>query len=72
MGIICQLRGAGNPLSRTSNIAAVDGTAPKRFIIIAFDSMEKAKARNEVAGQKEVNALRVKTTKSRSFIVEGV
>ena len=62
----------GRYLARTSNITAVDGTPPKRFVIIAFDSVEKAKAWNDVAGQKEVTALRMKTTKSRSFIVEGM
>jgi uncharacterized protein (DUF1330 family) len=62
----------GRYLARTSNITAVDGTPPKRFIIIAFDSVEKAKAWNEVPGQGAVNAVRMKTTKSRSFIVEGM
>jgi uncharacterized protein (DUF1330 family) len=62
----------GRYLARTSNITAVDGTPPKRFVIIAFDSVEKAKAWNDVAGQKEVTAVRMKTTKSRSFIVEGM
>jgi uncharacterized protein (DUF1330 family) len=62
----------GRYLARTSNITAVDGTPPKRFVIIVFDSVEKAKAWNDVAGQKEVTAVRMKTTKSRSFIVEGM
>src|ERR1700686_1152404 len=37
------LRG-GRYVARTDKITAFDGTAPKRFIIIAFDSEEKAQA----------------------------
>jgi uncharacterized protein (DUF1330 family) len=62
----------GRFLARTQNVTALDGTAPKRFIIIAFDSVEKAKAWNDTAYIKETNAIRIKTTKSRSFIVEGM
>ena len=62
----------GRYVARTQNITALDGTPPKRMIIIAFDSVEKAQAWNSSAPQKEVNAIRMKTTKSRSFIVEGM
>ena len=62
----------GRYITRTDKITAFDGTAPKRFIIIAFDSEEKAQAWNNVASQKEINAIRAKTTKSRSFVVEGM
>ena len=62
----------GRYIARTQNITALDGTAPKRLIIIAFDSAEKAQAWNNSPPQKDVNAIRGKTTKSRSFIVEGM
>jgi uncharacterized protein (DUF1330 family) len=62
----------GRYITRTDKITALDGTAPKRFIIIAFDSAEKAQAWNNSTGQMEVTAIRIKTTKSRSFIVEGM
>jgi len=62
----------GHYVARTQNITALDGTAPRRFIIIAFDSMDKAQAWNNSAPQQEVNSTRDKTTKSRSFIVEGM
>ena len=62
----------GHYLARTDNITAFDGTPPKRFIIIGFDSVEKAQAWNNSASQKEINALRAKTTKSRSFVVESL
>jgi uncharacterized protein (DUF1330 family) len=60
----------GRYLARTENLTALDGTAPKRFAIIAFKSVEKAKAYHD--NIKETTAIRVKTTKSRSFIVEGM
>jgi uncharacterized protein (DUF1330 family) len=59
----------GRYLVRTENITALDGTAPKRFLIIAFDNIKKAKAFSDKT--KETAAMRIKTTKSRSFIVEG-
>ena len=37
--------------------------------IIGFDSLQKAKDWNDSAGQKEVNDIRKKSTKSRSFVV---
>ena len=62
----------GSFIVRTENIVAVDGTAPKRFVVIAFDSIDKAKAWLESPAQKEVDAIRQKTLKSRVFIAEGM
>jgi uncharacterized protein (DUF1330 family) len=62
----------GRYIARTDKITALDGAAPKRFIVIAFDSLEKAQAWNSSDAQKEINAIRAKTTKSRSFVVEGM
>jgi uncharacterized protein (DUF1330 family) len=62
----------GHYIARTDNITALDGTPPKRFVVIGFDSMEKAKAWKNSPDQKEVDAIRAKATKSRSFIVEGM
>ena len=61
----------GKYVIRTDKITALDGTPPKRFIIIAFDNAQKAQDWNNSPGQKEINEIRAKTTKSRSFIVEG-
>ena len=61
----------GKFVARTENIVALDGTAPKRFVILGFDSMDKAKAWDASAAQKEVDEIRKKSTKSRSFIVDG-
>jgi uncharacterized protein (DUF1330 family) len=61
----------GHYVVRTDNITALDGTPPQRFVIIAFDSMDKAKAWSSSPSQKEVDAIRMKATKSRQFLVEG-
>jgi uncharacterized protein (DUF1330 family) len=61
----------GQNVIRTDNIIALDGTPPKRFIIISFDSIDKAKAWDQSAAQKEITAIRLKSTKSRAFIVDG-
>jgi uncharacterized protein (DUF1330 family) len=62
----------GKFIMRTENITAVDGTPPKRFVVTAFDSLDKAKAWKASAAQKEVDAIASKTTKSRQFFVEGM
>jgi uncharacterized protein (DUF1330 family) len=59
----------GKYMVRSQNITAVEGVAPKRLVIIAFDTPEHAKAWAE---QPEPRAIRAKTTKSRSFLVEGL
>ncbi len=60
------------PIVTTENIIGLDGTPPKRFAIVSFDTMEKAKAWNDSPGVKEVNDIRKNTTTSRSFIVEAL
>ena len=62
----------GRYLARTDKITALDGAASKRYILIAFDSVEKAKGWYNSPEQKKVNENRIKNTKSNSFIVEGM
>jgi uncharacterized protein (DUF1330 family) len=62
----------GRFLVRTNRPVALDGTPPNRFVIIAFDTDEKAKAWYGSQAIKEVNAVRLKTTTSRAFMVEGL
>ena|SRR5438105_4747793 len=62
----------GRYVTRTDKITALDGTPPKRMIVIAFDSLEKAKAFTTIPSQKEIDANRTKNTKSRAFIVQGM
>jgi uncharacterized protein (DUF1330 family) len=61
----------GQFIVRTENTVAINGTPPKRFVVIAFESMEKAKAWENSPAQKEIDALRAKSTKSRAFIADG-
>ena len=42
-----------------------------RLVVIAFDSVEKAKAWDSSPAQKEIDAIRQKSAKARSFIVDG-
>ena len=61
----------GTYVIRTEKITGLDGTAPKRFVVIGFDSMDKAKAFHASAGMKQVDEIRMKSTNSRQFIVDG-
>lgn len=60
----------GRYVVRTDNAIALDGPPPKSFVVISFQSMKKAKSYSD--SMKEFTAARLKTTKSRSFIVEGL
>jgi uncharacterized protein (DUF1330 family) len=62
----------GRYIVRTNNITNIDGTAPARFVVIAFDSVAQAQAWDKSAAQQEVDDLRKKSTTSRAFIVEGM
>jgi uncharacterized protein (DUF1330 family) len=61
----------GQFIVRTENTVVINGAPPARFVVIAFESMEKAKAWSASPAQKEIDALREKSTKSRSFIADG-
>jgi len=62
----------GKYLIRTEKITALEGAAPKRFVVIAFDSVENAKAWKASDSSKTVDAIRNNTTKSSQFLVEGL
>jgi uncharacterized protein (DUF1330 family) len=62
----------GQYVIRSEKFTGLDGTPPVRLVILKFDSVEKAEAFEKTAAQKEINAARVKTTDSLSFIVEGL
>jgi uncharacterized protein (DUF1330 family) len=62
----------GRYVIRTQNITALDGTPPKRFVVIAFDSAEKAQAWKAAESSKKVDVIRDKTTKSSQFLVDGM
>lgn len=58
----------GRYLAQTEDVAPLDGVAPKAILIIAFDNEAKAKA--YYTNTKELVAMRMASTKSRSFIVK--
>ena len=62
----------GRYIIRSEAFTAIDGTPPKRFVLVAFDTREKAQAWADAQDVKETNAMRSKTTNSRAFIVEGL
>jgi uncharacterized protein (DUF1330 family) len=62
----------GHYLVRGSKIQAVEGEAPKRVAVIAFESAEKARAWEYSAAYEAIKAIRQSSAKSRIFIVEGV
>jgi uncharacterized protein (DUF1330 family) len=62
----------GRFVIRTDKITAIDGTPPQRYVLIAFDSPEKAQTWKDSALQKDVDSWRSKTTDSLSFMVEGL
>ena len=62
----------GTFLVRSNDIISLDGTPPKRFVLLKFDSAEKAQAWYNTPSMKELNAIRAKSTDSLAFIVQGV
>ena len=62
----------GRNVLASEKIEPLHGTAPpKRFVLIAFDNADKAKAWDASAAAKEITAIREKSTTSRAFIVEA-
>ena len=58
---------------RAGKITPMEGDAPKgRFIVIGFDSVEKAKAWEDSPAYEAIKPIRHASAKSRVFIVEGV
>jgi uncharacterized protein (DUF1330 family) len=62
----------GKYIIRTEKITALDGDAPKRFVVIAFPSVAQAQAWKGSENSKATDAIRAKTTKSAQFLVEGM
>jgi uncharacterized protein (DUF1330 family) len=65
------LGAGGKFITRTEKITPFDGTPPQRYVIIAFDSADKAKSWYSSAAWKEVDAMRKKFANSRLFAVEA-
>jgi uncharacterized protein (DUF1330 family) len=62
----------GQVLVRSDNFTPLDGIPPSRLIVIRFESVEKAKAWDASAAQQDIDAIRIRSTKSRAYIVEGM
>jgi uncharacterized protein (DUF1330 family) len=62
----------GRYVVRTQAIKSLDGPSPQRFVLLAFDNMDKALAWADTPAVKEITAARMKSTDSLSFIVEAV
>lgn len=60
----------GRYLARTGDVTALDGDAPKFFVLIAFQNIDKAKA--YYASMKDLTAIRLQVSRSRSFLVQGL
>jgi uncharacterized protein (DUF1330 family) len=53
-------------------LTALEGDTPQRFVIIAFDSVEKARAWYDSPAYQELVPIRQKASKATLFIAEGV
>jgi uncharacterized protein (DUF1330 family) len=62
----------GDFVIRTDKITSLDGMSPARFVLLKFDSVEQAQAWHTSAAQMEVDAIRIKSSDSLSFMVEGL
>ena len=62
----------GRYLVRGGKIQAVEGEAPKRIVVIAFENAEKAHAWEYSPAYEAIKPIRQSSAKSRIFIVEGV
>jgi len=62
----------GHYVIRGGKTLSLEGDAPKRFVVIAFDSFDKAKAWEDSPAYEEIKPIRHKSAKSRVFIAEGV
>jgi len=63
----------GHYIVRGGKVEGVEGQAPKdRFVVIAFDSAEKARAWENSPEYEAIKPIRHSSATSRVFIVEGV
>ena len=61
----------GHYVVRGGKNLSIEGDAPKRFVVIQFDSFEKAKAWEDSPAYNAVKPIRHSSAKSRVFIIEG-
>jgi uncharacterized protein (DUF1330 family) len=61
----------GHYVIRNGKNESIEGDAPKRFVVIQFDSTEKAKAWEDSPEYNAIKPIRHSSAKSRVFIIEG-
>jgi uncharacterized protein (DUF1330 family) len=61
----------GHYVVRGGKNLSIEGDAPKRFVVIQFDSFEKAKAWEDSPAYEAIKPIRHSSAKSRVFIIEG-
>jgi uncharacterized protein (DUF1330 family) len=62
----------GQYLVRGGKTQALEGEAPKRIVVIAFASAEKARGWYDSPAYQAIKSIRQSAAKSRLFIVEGL
>ena len=61
----------GGQFLTSGKLVALEGGMPQRFVIIAFDNVEKARGWYDSPAYQELVPIRKKTSKSVLFIAEG-
>jgi uncharacterized protein (DUF1330 family) len=61
----------GRYIIRTDKVNPLTGSPPKRYVVIAFDTLERAQRWSDSTAAKQLEAVRNRAAQSRSFIVEG-
>jgi uncharacterized protein (DUF1330 family) len=61
----------GHYVIRGGKFTSIEGDAPKRFVVIQFDSVDKAKAWEDSPAYDAIKPIRHSSAKSRVFIIEG-
>jgi uncharacterized protein (DUF1330 family) len=61
----------GHYVIRGGKFTSIEGEPPKRFVVIQFDSVEKAKAWEDSPAYDAIKPIRHSSAKSRVFIIEG-
>lgn len=62
----------GTYLARGGTLVALEGEAPKRVTIVAYDSLEKAQASRNAPAWVALSEMRKKAIKTKSFVTEGL
>jgi uncharacterized protein (DUF1330 family) len=61
----------GHYVIRGGKNTSIEGDAPKRFVVIQFENVEKAQAWEDSPEYSAIKPIRHKSAKSRVFIIEG-